>query len=161
MTEETIKNQHIVVTGLSGAKISICFRDLVDWSNEGIYCINSSGLLVYANDRFCKNLGYEVSEVVGNEITPFIYDEANLRLAKTKLELRKRGLSDSYDIQMKRKNGDPAWMRLSGRPIIDKCGEFMGTIVIDQKSEGNAGLEEELIYAKEDLESKVIARTGS
>jgi PAS domain S-box-containing protein len=60
---------------------------------------------------------------------------------------------------MQKKNGEPISLRMSGKPIIDDKGEFMGAIVISNENGRQRRLEEELIFAKEDLESKVIART--
>lgn len=159
MSEHLFHDQQIKVTGNSGAEIVIRFRDLIEWTNEGIYCVNSQGMVVYANERFGKTLGYTPTEVINQPVFEFIYGEDNIRLSKTKLELRKRGISDSYDIQMKKKSGEPVWIRMSGKPIIDDKGEFMGAIVISTEISRQRRLEQELIYAKEDLESKVIART--
>lgn len=159
MFEKPSSEQFITVTGNSGAAINIRFRDLIEWTNEGIYCVNSTGVIVYANDRFYKSLGYSPEEVIGKEVFNFIYGPENVSLSKAKLELRKKGISDSYDIEMKRKNGESVAFRMSGKPIIDKSGEFMGSIVISSENGRQRRLEEELIFAKEDLESKVIART--
>jgi PAS domain S-box-containing protein len=159
MPEKLFNEQYITVTGNSGAAIHIRFRDLVEWTNEGIYCVNSAGVIVYANERFCKLLGYTPAEVQGKEIFNFIYGADNITVSKAKLELRKKGVSDSYDLELKKKNGEPVALRLSGKPIIDEKGEFMGAIVISTEIGRQRRLEEELILAKEDLESKVIART--
>ncbi|MDB5281445.1 MAG: sensory transduction histidine kinase, partial [Bacteroidota bacterium] len=159
MAGHPLEEEYITVTGNSGAEIIIRFRDLVEWTNEGIYCVNSNGLIVYANERFCKNLGYTKDEIINKPVFNIIYGEENVMLSKTKLELRKKGISDNYDIQMKKKNGDPIWVRMSGKPIIDTKGEFMGAIVISTEIAKQRRLEEELVYAKEDLEMKVLART--
>lgn len=159
MAEIPFTDQYIAITGNSGAEIHIRFRDLVEWINEGIYCINSDGILVFVNDRFCKTLGYQSHEVTGKNVFDLILGEENIRISKAKLELRKRGISDNYDILMKKKNGEGVWLRLSGKPVIDGSGEFMGVIVLTTEIARQRRLEEELIYAKEDLESKVIART--
>src|ERR1019366_8190218 len=159
MAENPFADEYITVTGNSGAGIIIRFRDLVEWTNEGIYCVNSNGTIVYANERFCKNLGYTKNEIIGKPVFNLIHGEENVRLSKTKLELRKKGISDSYDIQMNKKNGEAIWVRMSGKPVIDGKGEFMGAIVISTEISRQRRLEEELVYAKEDLEMKVLART--
>jgi len=159
MPELSFNDQHISIKGSSGAEIQVRFRDLVELINEGVYCVNSEGELVFANDRFCKSLGYLTSELIGKSFLDLVLGEENVRISKAKLELRKRGISDSYDILMKKKNGEGIWLRLNGKPVIDGKGEFMGVIVLTSEIARQRRLEEELIYAKEDLESKVIART--
>src|SRR5438309_633202 len=112
MAGHPFEDEQITVTGNSGAEIIIRFRDLVEWTNEGIYCVNSTGIVVYANERFCKNLGYTKNEILNEPVFGLIYGEENVMLSKTKLELRKKGISDNYDIQMKKKNGEAIWVRM-------------------------------------------------
>ena len=159
MAEVPFNDQYISIRGSSGADTKVRFRDLVELINEGVYCVNSEGILVFANDRFCKTLGYQLAEITGRSFLELVLGEENVRISKAKLELRKRGVSDSYDILMKKKNGEGIWVRLNGKPVIDSSGEFMGVIVLATEIARQRRLEEELIYAKEDLESKVIART--
>ena len=159
MAEIPFTDQHITITGHSGAQIQIRFRDLVEFINEGVYCVNGDGLIVFANEKFGKALNYKATDIIGKSIFDFVHGEENRRISKAKLDLRKKGISDSYDILMRKSNGDPVWLRLSGKPVIDPSGEFMGVIVLTTEIARQRRLEEELIYAKEDLESKVIART--
>ena len=103
MAEVPFSDQHISIKGSSGAEIKVRFRDVVELINEGIYCVNSEGTLVFANERFCKAMGYQVSEIIGRSFLDLVLGEENVRISKAKLELRKRGISDSYDILMKKK----------------------------------------------------------
>ena len=155
MAEIPFTDQHITITGHSGAQIQIRFRDLVEFINEGVYCVNGDGLIVFANEKFGKALNYKAADLTGKSIFDFVHGEENRRISKAKLDLRKKGISDSYDILMRKSNGDPVWLRLSGKPVIDPSGEFMGVIVLTTEIARQRRLEEELIYAKEDLESKV------
>ena len=159
MSELPFNDQYISITGSSGADIHVSFRDLVESINEGIHCVNSEGILVFVNEKFCKITGYPADELVGKNIYHLVLGDETTRILKAKLELRKRGISDSYDILLRKKNGEGVWLRLNGKPLIDKMGEFMGAIVLSTEIARQRRLEEELIYAKEDLESKVIART--
>lgn len=159
MANNTFNHQHISIAGSNGVETLVRFREMVEWINEGIYCVDSNGIVVYANEQFCKRLGYAIDEVVGIEIFSQLYNEENVRLARAKLQLRKRGVSDSYNIQLKTKTGNPIWVRMNGKPILNKEGEFIGSVVISTDINQQLKLEEELVLAKEDLESKVITRT--
>jgi len=149
----------IKITDSKGLSAVIHFQNLVEWINEGVFCVNSDGILVYANKQFCKNLGYAETELIGKPIFDFFYDEKNAALSAAKLELRKKGVSDVYDIRMRKKNGDGVWIRVNGKPVFDTKGEFVGSIAIHTEVSDQKRLEEELIFAKEDLETKVITRT--
>ncbi len=159
MNPNQTPEQYVRISGNAGEALNIHFRDLIETINEGIYCVNTSGVVVYANQRFCKNLGYALEEVMGKDIFQLLYNEENIRLAKAKLELRKKGISDSYDVQVKPKNGEMLWVRMNGKPLQNEAGEFMGAIVVSTVITQQRELEKELIEAKEDLESKVITRT--
>src|SRR5579871_6945869 len=91
-------DQYFSIVGNSGAQIQIRFRDLVELVNEGIYCINNAGLVVFANDRFSKLLGYTNAELIGKSVFEMVHGEENVRVSKAKLDLRKKGITDSYDI---------------------------------------------------------------
>lgn len=151
--------QYIHITDSSGAPTEIPFRHLIESVNEGIYCVNTSGEVIYANERFCKNLGYTVNEVLGQDIFNLLYNAENIALARTKMELRKKGVSDSYDIQVKTKSGTPLWVRMNGKPLNDASGAFIGAIVVSTVISQQRELEQQLRDAKEDLEWKVITRT--
>lgn len=127
--------------------------------NEGIFCVNTEGILVFVNRQFCRNLGYSEAELLGKSIFNYFYDSKNAHLSQEKLELRKKGVSDVYDIRMRKKSGEGVWIRVSGKPVFNEKGEFAGSIAIHTDISKQKVLEEELIFAKEDLEAKVITRT--
>ncbi|MBP6733008.1 MAG: PAS domain S-box protein, partial [Chitinophagales bacterium] len=151
--------QYIQITDSTGKETEIPFRHLIESVNEGIYCVNTNGEVVYANERFCKNLGYTVNEVLGQDIFSLLYNAENVALAKAKMELRKKGVSDSYDIQVKTKSGTPLWVRMNGKPLNDASGAFIGAIVVSTVINQQRELEQQLRDVKEDLEWKVITRT--
>ena len=159
MADKTNEQKGIKFSSAQGQEVDVHFQDLVEWITEGVYCVNAEGILVYANESFCKILGYTTEELTGKEIFDLIYNEANRNLSKAKLQLRKKGISDSYELQMKNKAGEAVWVKMSGRPIMATDGDFLGSVVICTDTTQQRKLEEELILAKEDLESKVITRT--
>lgn len=152
-------NNSILISDGKGLSATIQFNNLVEWINEGVFCINSDGLIVYANRQFCKNLRCAETELIGKPIFDFFYDERNIALSQAKLELRRKGVSDVYDIKMRRKTGEGFWVRVSGKPVYDAQGQFVGSVAIQTDVSAQKQMEEELIFAKEDLETKVITRT--
>ncbi len=152
-------SDYISISDASGLSAAIHFRNIVEWINEGIFCVNAEGIIIYANDQFCRNLGYAYHEILNTPIFNYFWDEEQARISAQKLELRKKGLSDSYEIKMKRKNGAAAWIRVNGKPVFDAKGQFVASIAIHIDITEQKKLEEELIEAKEDLEQKVVTRT--
>ncbi len=156
---QSMSSDLIKITDANGLTATIPFRNVVELINEGIFCVNADGILVYVNRQFCKNLGYTEAEVLGKSIFSFFYDEKQANLSREKLELRKKGVSDVYDIRMKKKTGEGVWIRVNGKPVFNEKGEFAGSIAIQIDITSQKAMEEELIFAKEDLESKIITRT--
>ncbi|MCW5907352.1 MAG: PAS domain S-box protein [Chitinophagales bacterium] len=152
-------NDFIKISHSNGIAATIPFRNIVELINEGIFCVNSDGILEYVNRQFCKNLGYNEAEVLGKPIFDFFYDERHSALSREKLEIRRKGVSDVYDIKMKRKNGEGVWVRVNGKPVFNEKGDFVGSIAIHMDVTEQKKMEEELIFAKEDLETKVVTRT--
>lgn len=149
----------IKLPGTDGAETLVNFRELVELINEGVYCGNADGKIVYANTRFCENFGFTKEEIEGLSLFALAYDEESQKVLRTKMELRKKGVSDTYDIRMKKKDGSLIWLRVNGKAIFDSKKQFVGTISIHTEITHEKNLEEEVIAAKEDLEVKVITRT--
>ncbi len=149
----------IKLPGTTGSDTLINFRELMELINEGVYCGNSEGKIVYANARFCKNFGFAKEEVEGISLFELAYDDESRKILMGKMELRKKGVSDTYDIRMKKKNGELIWLRVNGKAIFNSSNHFVGTISIHTEITHEKSLEEEVIVAREDLEVKVITRT--
>lgn len=149
----------IIITDTNGIQTEIDLRSVVDWIDEGIFCVNAEGIIQYANEQFCRNLGYQPHEIINTSIFDYFYSAEDAKAAKQKLELRKKGLSDTYETKMKRKNGQLIWLRVTGKPFFNSQGKFIASITLHIDITRQKLLEEELIYAKEDLESKIITRT--
>lgn len=156
---ELFTGDYIQINDSSGTSATIHFRNIVEWINEGIFCVNGEGKILYANDQFCRNLGYKRDEIIGSLIFDYFWNEDQIKISKQKLELRKKGLSDVYEIIMKKKTGEAIWVRLSGKPVFDSNGNFVATVTIQADITKPKLLEDELRNAKEDLEIKVITRT--
>ncbi len=149
----------IKVADSNGVSVDIRFSSIVEWINEGVFCVNSDGKILYANDQFCRNLGYTKIELIGQNILDHFFNEDFVRLSRQKLEMRKKGLSDVYEIKMRKKNGDGIWIRVNGKPVFNSDGKFVCSVGIHIDITKQKELEEELVFAKEDLESRVITRT--
>lgn len=152
-------NDLITITDNSDSVATVHFKQIVDWINEGIFCVNAEGKIIYANEQFCRNLGYTHSEIINTSIFDYFWSEDHIKYAKQKLELRKKGLSDIYESKMRKKNGSPVWLRVNGKPMFNQQGKFVASITLHIDITQQRMLEEELMLAKEDLEAKVISRT--
>ena len=75
-----------------------------------------------------------------------------------KNNLRKKGVSDAYDIRIKDKNGDYRWMLISGAPLYDDEKRLIGSIGIHLDITEQKKLENELIKSKRVAEESSKAK---
>jgi PAS domain S-box-containing protein len=135
------------------------YLQLLDTLDEGFTFVNPKGQLEFVNEQFCKILGYGQEEVIGSFAQDMIYSEGHPKTIEEKLKLRKRGVSDSYEIQIRHKLGHPVWMRIKAKPVFDSKGEFIGSMSLHYDISDEIKTKEELRKSKEELEMRVLNRT--
>ncbi|HOO70829.1 MAG TPA: response regulator [Spirochaetota bacterium] len=55
------------------------YRRLIETMNDGIFILNQDNTISYANDKFCKLLGFSIEEISGAPVTGFM-DNLNKRI---------------------------------------------------------------------------------
>ena len=105
------------------------YKLLVETMNDGLAIDDKEGKLVYANDAFCRMLGYDTDDIVGKRWVDFT-DEMDLKSFKAKIAERKNGVSESYELTWVSKNGERVPTIVSATPYIDHTGNFIGTFAV-------------------------------
>ena len=160
MTEQH-KNDNTAIVNLNELSFDslLDYKSLLDIFHEGICIKTVDGIILYANEKYCSQLGYSKNELIGQSNFDLFDDEKQKVISKSKLELRKKGITDTYEIRMRRKDGLPIWLRVSGRPFFDASNKFVGSIATHTDITKQREVEEELRKSKEELESLVNQRT--
>ncbi len=135
------------------------YKALLDLFHEGICIKNQDGIILYANEQYCKQLGYTKNELTGTSSYDLFETDKERELSKNKMELRKKGVVDTYEIKMRKKDGSPIWLRVNGRPFFDKDKNFIGSIATHTDITRQRTYEEQLRASQEELESLVNQRT--
>ena len=120
------------------------YKALLDLFNEGICIKNDEGIILFANEQYCTQLGYTKLELIGVSNDSLYDDEKQLNISKSKMELRKKGIIDTYEIRMRRKDGNPIWLRVNGRPFFDEHKNFIGSIATHSRIEHKKTIQAEL-----------------
>jgi PAS domain S-box-containing protein len=131
------------------------YQMLVETMNDGLVIDDQDGNLVYTNEAFCKMLGYTPDELLGKlwiELT----DEMDSQGLEEKMDERKTGKSESYELSWKTKTGEIIPTIISATPYINRDGMFIGTfaVVTEISAQKNA---EETVQFYLDLLSHDIA----
>ncbi|MFZ2445672.1 MAG: sigma 54-interacting transcriptional regulator [Syntrophobacteraceae bacterium] len=104
------------------------YRKIVETAREGIYIVDSEARIVFANRRLSTMLGYHLDEIQGRSIFDFM-DDAVEAFARSKFERRRRGLSDTFEVTLIRKDGARIYCLVSAAPMMDD-GVFQGALGI-------------------------------
>jgi len=124
------------------------YRGIMTNMALGLLEVDINEIIIRANDRFCKMLGYEEYEIIGKSaIDLFMVKEGEDTFYKHLIE-RQKGNASSYEIPLYRKDGGIAWVIISGTPIFDDNGQLIGSMGIHYDITERKKLEEELEKAK-------------
>jgi PAS domain S-box-containing protein len=137
------------------------FRTLVETMRVGLTAVDSNGVLIYANEQFCKMLGHSMDEVIGRPTTDFYYYEEQRQAQKEVFAKRRAGMRDAspYEIVWRTKDGQKLYTILSPSPHFDADGHFTGSSGIQTDITELKQMEVELLKAKEEAEAANRAKT--
>jgi PAS domain S-box-containing protein len=110
-------------------KAELQYRALVESMREGIVQTDRESIIRYVNDPLLRMLGFTREEAVGRSLFEFV-DEQLREFLLTKTELRRRGVSDRYEVEVRTKGGEPLWVEVMGSPVHDLNGEVIGALGI-------------------------------
>ncbi|TVM15171.1 hypothetical protein DPQ33_15870 [Oceanidesulfovibrio indonesiensis] len=134
------------------------FRTLVEGMQDGLGVVDTECRLVYVNPRFCEILDRDKDELIGNLFTDFIDAESAERFLMHQ-EVRRKGISDDYEISLTCADGTERCLRARGQPLYDKDGNFSGSLGllrdITLRREVEAALRESLRFSRSILDSLV------
>ncbi|MEI6594743.1 MAG: PAS domain S-box protein [Bacteroidota bacterium] len=135
------------------------YRLLINTMNEGLLSVDNNDVIQYANNRMFQITGYRPSELVGKVAYKIFVDEEKTYFIKEKHNLRLEKKSDTYEIQLRKKNGELIWVSISGTPILDSAGNVVGSIgvhsdISERKAaeKHNKNITDDLIKRNKDLE---------
>jgi PAS domain S-box-containing protein len=137
----------------------LSYRRIVENAGEVIWIVDENGIISYVNDRARDVLGYEPRELVGR--STFIAVEPPQAMAE-RIERRRRGVSEQYDVELRHKDGSAVWMSVIGTPIFDHAGRFVGGLGMASDVTDRKRAVAELAARERSLEeAQAIAHIGS
>ena len=134
------------------------YRNIITNINLGLLEVDNDEKIQYANQRFCEMSGYHITELIGNKASDLFVRNESKELIESKNELRKKNISDVYEVSVSNKNGEHRWWMISGAPNYNDKGELVGSIGIHLDITDQKKLELELIEAKNIAEASERAK---
>lgn len=106
-------------------------------ANDGVMWIDAASTITYANPPFARMVGHELPEIIGRPVTDFMDEAAAAEFAQ-RLDRRRAGVAETYEIRLRRIDGSLISTRISAWPILDPDKCYRGSVgVISDPSELN------------------------
>ena len=123
---------------LAGAR----FETLVETMNEGLTSVDTMGTIVLFNRRMEEITGYSREDVIGKSAS-VIYSLDSQETLSAQLERRRRGERSSYELYAVHKDGRRIPVRISGAPLWDDQGHYIGSfgVITDIRDQVRAEIE--------------------
>jgi PAS domain S-box-containing protein len=104
------------------------YRTVVESMVEGLLITDLDDNVLYVNKRMGEMSGYKIDEMIGRKTYEifFLPKDRNIIIQKSRLRITNK--IDTYEIQMKKKDGSKYWARISGSPFKNSNGEIIGTL---------------------------------
>jgi PAS domain S-box-containing protein len=137
------------------------YRQLVESTVDWVWAIDVEGKHTFSNQAIKQLLGYDVSEVVGTSVFPFVHPEDQKRIrgmVQRSIE-RKAGWRD-IAIRWLHKDNSVRYFESTAQPILDNQGNITGFTGIDRDVTARMQAEEELAQYRDHLEQVVEERTA-
>lgn len=150
------------------------YKSVIDTMQLGLLEVDKNDRILSANESFCRILEYRsVDDLIGKPAFETLLDEEQQRIMQEQMAMRQEGISNAYEIKVKKANGDHAWMLISGAPLYDHENNIIGSVGVHldisyqkrisielEEKKAMQNLMEWQEKAMEHLEEKVLERTS-
>ena len=106
------------------------YSSIIANMNLGLLEVDSNDEILLANQSFCDLSGYSLEELVGKKAADLVLSDESKTVFNSKMNRREKGVSDSYEVVAKSKNGEIRNWLISGAPNYNVHGELIGSIGI-------------------------------
>src|SRR5688500_7583272 len=83
---------------------------------------------VYGNSRMAEISGYATGEMVGQRVAQLLIPDEDQAAYGQRMALRMQGVSEQYEVNFRRKDGQRFWAEVNGSPLRDASGQIVGTV---------------------------------
>jgi len=106
------------------------YSNIIANMNLGLVEVDENQNIIFANNSFSQITGYAFDELVDKNAAELFALDSGKQELQTKIEKRKKGISDTYELDIINKNGEKRHLLISGAPNYNINGEVVGSIGI-------------------------------
>ena len=104
-------------------------RHIVETTLEGIWLVDASAHVTFANRRVIELLGYPSEQMRGRPFWSFVHPADQAKAAQW-LERSRREIKVQDDLRLRTHDGQQLWVICSIKPMFDDDGAFTGALVM-------------------------------
>jgi PAS domain S-box-containing protein len=127
-------------------------RRILQTTNEGFWRIDTQAVTLEVNKALCGLLGRPREDLLGRPVYDFL-DPENARVFREELARRAHGFHGSYEITLKRPDGQSVVCHFNGTPLYDPQDIYCGSFAMVTDITRRKMAEEELRRRTEELEA--------
>lgn len=90
-------------------------RHLVQTAGEGIWMVDPSGVISYANPRMAEMVGCPIDRIVGRKVDEFFFPE-DQPMERIRFQNRQNGVREQFDRRIRRPDGSELWTLACSSP---------------------------------------------
>ncbi len=136
------------------------FRAAIETLGEGLVITDLQDRIVYVNSRMAHIAEYAPEEMAGRSVEEILIPEEELASYRERMQLRLQGISEQYDILLRRKNGDRFWAEVNATPFRNPRGKVIGTLSAVMDVTERKRIQEELVAAVDASEDASRAKSA-
>lgn len=106
------------------------YLNIIANMNLGLIEVDLNDNITLINNSFCEMSGFSESELIGKNAENLLVSKEKTKELQSKTALRKKGVSDSYEVEILNKIGENRHWLISGAPSYNISGQVIGSIGI-------------------------------
>jgi PAS domain S-box-containing protein len=103
------------------------YRNLIQDAPVGVWALDENENTILVNPKICEMLNYTEDEILGKNLKNFI-PETMKTIIKGKRHIREKGIKETYELQLIKKDGTIIYTEISAAPILDENSVYIGSI---------------------------------
>jgi PAS domain S-box-containing protein len=136
------------------------FRSAVETLGEGLVITDAFDRITYVNSRMAELADRAPEEMIGRTVEELLIPEDELLDYRERMQLRLQGVSEQYELRLKKKGGDAFWAEISASAFRGADGEVAGTLGAVMDVSERKRIQEELIAAVDAAEDASRAKSA-